>query len=69
MKHAKNFDGEFLDRQEQDAIIANSETKLLAGRLKLLNIAGADAEIVVDSVQNTEGDFAIDGPKVGTSLW
>ncbi len=68
MKHAKNFDRKLLDRQKKDAIIAHSETKLLARQLQLLNVAHTGGQIAVDGMQNAKGGFAIDGSKVSSSL-
>src|SRR5579862_1955601 len=68
MQNAQYLDGALFFGKKQDAVIANTQAKLLAWRPQLSDVPLATFQEGVDGAQYAERCFAIDSSHVGTCL-
>jgi hypothetical protein len=63
--NVQDFDAVGVQPEKQDAVVANAKTKLEAWGLQLDDIAGSGRQVVIDSMKDPKGCFAVDGAQPG----
>jgi hypothetical protein len=62
------FDGVFVLRVEQDALVATAEAESSEWRFEFFHSAVAAGKVMIDAIKNLDGRVALNGTKIGACL-